>query len=87
MQTKRLLRPKENNKGYWVYKLHLGASKELKQVYIHRIVYILFVGSIPKDKVINHIDHNKHNNSVENLECITQSENVEAWWDHKEKEA
>ena len=49
-----------------------------KNVYplAHRIVYELFIGKLESDKVINHIDGNRSNNSIDNLEQITQQENV-----------
>lgn len=43
---------------------------------VHRLVYETFVGPIPERMVIDHIDGNKENNNVENLRCITQSENM-----------
>lgn len=48
-----------------------------KSVALHRIVYLSFSGSkyIPKSKVINHINGIKLDNMVENLECVTRSEN------------
>ncbi|MCK9474070.1 HNH endonuclease signature motif containing protein [Sulfurimonas sp.] len=47
-----------------------------KMASVHRIVYEAFVGEIEKTKEINHIDGNKHNNNIENLEMITHSENM-----------
>lgn len=44
--------------------------------YLHREVYILFKGEIPDGKIINHIDHNKMNANIDNLELSTPSENV-----------
>ena len=41
----------------------------------HRVVWSVFNGEIPTDKIINHIDHDKSNNSLDNLELISQSEN------------
>ena len=41
----------------------------------HRVVWTVFNGDIPCDKIINHIDHDKTNNSLYNLEIISQSEN------------
>jgi len=41
----------------------------------HRVVWTVFNGYIPCDKIINHIDHDKSNNSLDNLEIISQSEN------------
>ena len=43
--------------------------------YIHRLVYETFVGPIPDGLQINHIDHNTHNNNLDNLELVSQREN------------
>lgn len=42
---------------------------------VHRLVYQTFVGQIPKKMEINHVDGNKSNNKLENLELVTSSEN------------
>lgn len=44
--------------------------------YVHRLVYETFVGTIPANKVINHKDGNRENNNLNNLECISQKENI-----------
>lgn len=46
-----------------------------KRVYVHRLVMRTFVGLRPKGYVINHIDGNKANNSLDNLEYCTNKEN------------
>lgn len=43
---------------------------------LHRLIYTLFVGAIPAKCVINHIDGNKENNAVSNLEAVTYQENM-----------
>lgn len=43
---------------------------------VHRIVVLLHDKSIPKHYVINHIDTNPLNNNINNLEIVTQAENV-----------
>lgn len=43
---------------------------------IHRIVYETFVGDIPEGLQINHLDGNKSNNHLSNLEVCTASENI-----------
>jgi hypothetical protein len=42
---------------------------------LHRLVMNNFIGKCPKDKEVNHIDGNKLNNHVSNLEYITKSQN------------
>ena len=47
-----------------------------KTLCIHRLVYECFNGQIPLKMQINHIDSNKQNNCIDNLELMTRSENV-----------
>lgn len=42
---------------------------------LHVIVVELFIGNIPNGYVIDHIDHNKQNNNVNNLRICTQKDN------------
>ena len=43
---------------------------------VHKVIYTWFVGICPAGKVIDHIDGNKLNNSIGNLQLITQKENL-----------
>lgn len=61
--------------GYVYITLVIDGKKQNK--YVHRLVAEAFIGDIPKGYVINHIDHNKNNNAVSNLEIITQKQNVD----------
>lgn len=54
------------------YKTESGRKSEG----IHRLVYRYFKGEIPNGMVINHLDGNKRNNHIDNLELTTQSENI-----------
>lgn len=56
-------------RGYWTLK-YFGSMLQ-----IHRIIYAKFKGALEQDLVINHIDGNGYNNSIENLELVTQSKN------------
>ena len=73
------------NGGYYGLTLYKDTKKKFHL--IHRIVYEAFVGSIPvhdrqckgkTDEVfeINHIDEDKSNNRVSNLELITKKQNI-----------
>lgn len=43
--------------------------------YVHRIVWMLHHGVIPEGKVIDHIDRDKMNNTIENLRLVDYSDN------------
>lgn len=45
-------------------------------IYPHRAVAKAFISSFTKECVVNHINGDRHDNRLENLECITQKENV-----------
>lgn len=51
-------------------------GKNKKHYYLHREVYILFKGDIPDGMIVNHIDHDRMNAHVDNLELVTPSENL-----------
>lgn len=57
--------------GYW------EVSMNETSLLSHRVVYSLTRGIDISDGVVNHIDCNPHNNSAENLELITQIENLQ----------
>lgn len=45
-----------------------------KYCYDHRLNYWLKHGDFPQDSIIHHIDGNKHNNNISNLELMTKEE-------------
>lgn len=58
------------------YKLNLFiSSTECKQVYLHRLLAETFIPNPENKKEVNHIDGNKLNNSLNNLEWVTRVEN------------
>ena len=70
----RILKILENKCGYKFVKLTNDSGK--RTLYMHRLVYTTYVGSIPSNMEVNHIDHNKSDNCVVNLELVTHSENM-----------
>lgn len=69
-----ILKPLDNGKGY--YRVKLTKNNVSKRFMLHRIIAIAFVDNPYNKSVVNHIDHNRKNNSINNLEWCTQSENV-----------
>lgn len=43
---------------------------------VHVWVYLTFVGDIPEGLEVNHIDENKHNNCIWNLNLLSHGDNV-----------
>lgn len=58
------------NRGYLC--LSLAGNKH----YIHRLVCEAFYGLIEKDIEVNHLNGNKSDNNLDNLELVTRSENI-----------
>lgn len=69
----KILNPAKNNRGY----LRLGLSGNGKVRYdsIHRLVAGAFIPNPKNLPEVNHIDGNKLNNGVENLEWVTKGQN------------
>jgi hypothetical protein len=65
------LNPRAYKSGY----VRVGQAVS-KACGVHNAVYEAFVGEIPKGMQINHLDGNKANNHISNLELCTPKENV-----------
>lgn len=61
--------------GHNTVKVYKQVGWNHKQYSIHRLVYETFIGEIPNGYDINHIDENKTNNRVDNLNLMTHKEN------------
>ena len=72
----RILKPGKNNKGY--LHVNLCGNGNVEKWYIHKLVAITFLNHTPcgMERVIDHIDFNKLNNHVSNLQITTQRENI-----------
>lgn len=86
-KRKRLLKPvllsnrKNNGHGYIVVTL-CGKDKSQTNHYVHILVANAFMPNIENKKEVNHIDFNKSNNMVENLEWTTRVENINHYRDN-----
>lgn len=69
-------------KGYKVVYLYKDKSIDFK-CFVHRLVAETFIVNIDTKPFVNHIDCNKTNNVLTNLEWMTEQENSQ--WYHKNK--
>lgn len=56
----------------------LFKNRKQRAARVHVLVAAAFLGPRPPGLVVNHIDHDKTNNQVGNLEYVTQRENIQA---------
>lgn len=70
----RLLKPQNSKKGY----LHVVLCRNGKEkgFRIHRLVYSAFHGEIPAGFEVNHINEDKADNRLENLNLMSHKENI-----------
>lgn len=72
----RLMSPYLTNSGYFMIGLWNRKEHKHEKHYIHRLVADTFFDGIHENMQVNHIDGNKTNNFVGNLEWVTASENA-----------
>jgi len=70
----RLMNFQDNGRGY--KNINLYKSKKSKCFYIHRLVAETFLSKIENKNFVNHIDGDKSNNNLSNLEWVDRSENM-----------
>ena len=70
----KVMKDRTNNRGYHIISLNTGNSK--KDHLVHRLVAMAFLPNPDNLEQVNHIDGNKDNNSVSNLEWCDQTHNM-----------
>lgn len=63
-----------NNNGYLT--VNLSKQNKQKRMLVHRVVAEAFIENPNNKQEVNHIDGNKENNNVKNLEWVDRSENL-----------
>ena len=72
VKTGRILKKNLTYQGYYQFKISDKNLIRPKNYYIHRFEWECIKGVIPEGFVIDHIDSNKTNNKIENLQLLSQ---------------
>jgi hypothetical protein len=75
----RILRAATNNCGYKVIVISINNKQQMYLV--HRLVALKYIDRVEGKQYVNHIDGDKSNNDVSNLEWCTHSHNVQHAFD------
>ena len=81
IQTKQELKLQYTTTGYLYITIRNYEGKARKHLRVHQLVAKAFIDNPRKLSYVNHIDGNKTNNLLCNLEWCTHSENMKHAWD------
>lgn len=73
LNTGKILKPSKNDKGYYSVKYYVNGNK--KTMLVHRLVMRAFLPNC-EDYEVNHMNTDKSDNKLVNLELMTRSENL-----------
>jgi len=71
-----ILKTRKNNYGYLLVDLY-SKNKKHHTVTIHRLVALAFIPNTENKSEVNHINGDKTDNNINNLEWVTASENMQ----------
>jgi DNA-binding transcriptional regulator YiaG len=74
--SKIFMKPHQNKDGYLKVIINNNNNKKVNKT-IHRLLMENFVPNPENKKEVNHLDGNKQNNSLDNLEWLTRKENAQ----------
>lgn len=77
-QPKTKLSPWISKSGYYIVSTKIGDKRP--KMFVHRLIAMAFVNGYKKELTVNHINGNKLDNSISNLEWITLEENTKHEW-------
>ena len=67
---------KDKSLGYW-------RSTKSAALYAHRWVWMMYFGHIPSGMHVHHIDGNRSNNDITNLQMLKHSDHIKFHWRKK----
>ena len=71
--TNEFAKPFKNEKGYLIVKIYLNG--QMKNERVHRLVALTFIPNPNNYPQVNHIDYDRTNNRIDNLEWVSIEEN------------
>ena len=78
VDTKRQKSAVIGKNGYWV--VNLWHANKGKVCYVHRLLAAAFIGEPKQGATVNHIDGDRLNNALYNLEYLSNSDNAKDMW-------
>ena len=72
---------KGRNEGHGYLKVDLSKNGKYKGIRIHRLVAMAFIPNPNHYEQVDHLDGNKTNNNVANLEWVSPKENTNRAWE------
>lgn len=82
INTGKILKLKLDKRGYYVVKLRFKGKRKLHNFSVHRLVATAFIPNFDNLPMINHIDGNRTNNCVDNLEWCDAQYNTKYAYDN-----
>lgn len=80
-KTKKFLKPQTNSSKY--HQVRLSNQYGVKCLLVHRLVAAAFIPNPNNLETVDHIDSNKQNNSIQNLQWMTRGDNVRKYFKEK----
>lgn len=67
------INPETQYEAFWCY-----INNERKFIYVHHFIYFAFnnIKQLPPKFQIDHIDNDRHNNNLNNLQLLSQKDNI-----------
>ena len=81
--SKKEISTHKHTNGYFYATLYHNGKK--KTLAVHQLVAACFLPKLRNTDVINHIDRNKENNNVSNLEWVSYNDNYKTGWKPPDK--
>jgi hypothetical protein len=76
--SKKQIKSQKDKAGYLA--ISLSNKKERKRLFIHRLLAIAYINNPENKPCVNHLDGDKSNNNLCNLQWCTHEENIKHAW-------